>query len=57
MSYTLPESQLSVFMHLMQILFEYMHPTVSGDQVSNRMDKKWRFETQNGGILVAEIAL
>jgi hypothetical protein len=44
-------------MHLMQILFEYMHPTVSGDQVSNRMDKKWRFETQNGGILVAEIAL
>jgi hypothetical protein len=32
----LPESQLSVFIHFMQIDFKYMHPILSGNQVSNR---------------------
>jgi hypothetical protein len=39
MSYTLPEVQLSVFVKLIQILFEYMHPIVSGKCLSKKMLK------------------
>ena len=57
MSDNLPESQLSIFCLILQILFEYTHPNVSGDQVSNRIDKKWQFKTENGQILVSRIAI
>ena len=32
----LPEIQLSIFVQLIQILFEYMHPTVLANFLSNR---------------------
>jgi len=57
MSYFLPNYQLSIFCQILQILFEYMHPILSLNQMSNWIEKKWRFETENGWILVAEIAL
>jgi hypothetical protein len=44
----LPNPQLSLFCQILQILYEYTHPNVSRDQVSNRIDKKWQFETENG---------
>ena len=44
----LPEVQLSVFIQLLQKRLEYMDHIVSGDQVSNRIDKKWGFENENG---------
>ncbi len=50
--YSLPEVQLSDFIRLMQILFEYMHPILSGNQVSNPKSKKWSFEYQNSKIQI-----
>jgi len=44
----LPNYQLSIFCQILQILFEYMHPNVLEDQVSNRIDDEWRFEIENG---------
>jgi hypothetical protein len=43
----LPESQLSVFIHFMQIDFKYMHPILSGNQVSNRNKKNGVLSTKN----------
>ena len=49
----LPEVQLSIFIRLIQIVFEYMHPIVSGNYVSNRNRKKWRIDIAKGQIQVA----
>ena len=44
----LPEVQLSVVVQLMQIQFEYMHPILSGNRVSNWIDNEWRFGNEEG---------
>lgn len=42
----LPNYQLSIFSQILQILFGYTHPNLSGDQVSNRIDNEWPFENE-----------
>jgi len=54
---SLPNYQLSFFCIILQILFGYMHPIVSGDQVSNWIHNEWRFENHNGQIVGFGIAL
>ena len=49
----LPDHQLSVFIELMQILLGYTQLIVSGNQVSNRNQKKWGIGTKTGQIQVA----
>ena len=45
---SLPDPQLSFFAQIMQILFEYTNPIVSGNQVSNRNQKNGVLSTKNG---------
>jgi hypothetical protein len=57
MSCTLPEVQLSVFVQLIQILSEYMHPIVSGKWLSNKNVKNGHLKSIKGEFKMSEFPL
>jgi len=48
----LPEVQLSVFVQLIQILYGYIHPIVSGKCLSNKNVKNGQFKMSDSPLPV-----
>jgi len=57
MSDFLPEVQLSAFVQSLQVQFEYMHPIVSRNKVSNRNQKNGALSYKKGKFRFSELSL